>query len=279
MDLKYEAIVRTRTADADYFWVGPDPTEWWIEGWGGSLLRREPCLLRQSGGQGGRILITGIQSDRRDGSTSRTRIRYDITFTPADEGPLSSRQVEALIRDWWGQRRLGQHEPWPLGKDLDAAISAAATKLGATADGLIESKDARTISQTLAAVADQKHPRSQPQEPLPPDDDSDWAGSGWPAAESVVALEHSRPVAYFASATPRQMGDHLGLPREAFIIVDGDDLLHSRPKRPAPANSPGQQPTKPENRSPMTKVLLIAVGAGAVIVAVYLVVRGLRGRD
>lgn len=276
MELTYRVRLRTRSTDKDYFWVGADPDEWWL-GWGTSLLRRQPCLLREVHEGDERILLTRIVSNRRDGSSSRTRIRYDIalertaTATPGDGGAasaptgLAAAKAVGLVQEWWKQRHFGHQDPWPLGQLIDNLLSRQAFDRGQSIDAFLQLSSAEPVEAALQGLPDWTGPIKTRIEPEP---DVAWIGAEHP--DTSAYLHSTRSIAYFVAASAKDAERRLGLGSEVVIIADGDDASHqhsrdaqSRPKAEA-AGPP--RITRPHQVRLWTIVLLAALTLALAIV-------------
>ncbi len=222
MELSYRVILRTRSSDTDYFWVGDDPEEWWATGWGDSLLRRQPCYLVDVSDGDIRLLLTGVVSGRRDGSSSRTLIRYELAMRRSPDGAGVPRaHIDWLIRAWWQQRNRVGSAPWPLGLELDDALGSEAAAQGVPVDALLERHDAATVESALrrlpeATVISSKKGHA----------DAAWVGSNH--LDVAEYLHGSTSLAYFAAVSPDDVGAGLGLGRDVIAIVDGDSDVHPR---------------------------------------------------
>lgn len=222
MGLTFDVWIRTRTSERDYFWVGSTPHEWWLD-WGPSLLRRTPCLLRDTG-ERQRIFLSRIVSARRDGSSSSTQIRYDLAFEEShSEGGLSSGQVTGIIEQWWRQRSLSHSEVWPLAANLDHLITRRAEAAGLTLDNFLESADG-VRSVDLVDIAE-----SVPPAPTELEVATRWVGALESDAHRLI---HTRAgVAYFTSATREYVDGESGLPTGVVVILDGESGTGRQPVR------------------------------------------------
>ena len=282
MELSYEVHIRTRSTDHDYDWIGAAPDEWWTEpAWGRGLLRLRPCLLREeTAADRGRILLTGIQSSRHDGSPSHTRISYDITLTPNPQGPLDAASAAALVRGWWSQRSLGVGREWPLGLALDQELSTEAVRQGVTTDTLLESDGGTSASTAVAAVAAGLRELSTGTTAAPHDPESmsdmGWIGANHPLVDEIL-IGGSRPIAYFSAVDSRTATDPSnGIDRRIMLIVDGSAEIHAIPKSPAPGGSqPGPNPEIPRPRA--RRAILLAVAGAMGLLILYLIVRSILG--
>ena len=249
--------------------MGGDPVEWWTKGWGHSLLRLRPCLLRQSGAAGG-ALLTGIPSGRHDGSSSHTRINYDLALFASPGGSLLETHVDALVLAWWRQHSTDSNRPWPLGIELDNAIARIATIDGIPIDEVIESSGPDRVERVvLAAIGNVASPT------LPSHDALDaeavrWVGSANADIEAVVLGDQS--IAYFAAATPKDMEGSagIGVGSGIVVIIDGDDGVHERPKQMAPDPRPGQNELHPTSHPVPIILLLVATALGILILYLIL---------
>lgn len=267
--MSYQAVVRTRTTNVDYFWVGQEPEEWWTSGWGRGLLRLRPCLLREAQESGGRIFLSAVRSGRRD--AVGTYIRYEILLVPSPDGPLSDDSIRTLLQSWWGDRGKGSSETWELGRALDIALSDEASRRQDSVDALIRARDADVMSQCLAeAVSQQAHSVSADGEPVPADFHG-WVGANWSGTNRLLAS--GQGLAYFASIGAEEHADALDLPRGVILVVDGDDALHAVPKVMARrSRAPSGERTRrsrPKNLQTL-QVSLITIG---VILLILLLLR------
>lgn len=228
MELTYQLYMRTRSSDRDYFWVGDTPEEWWTT-WGSSLLRRQPSLLRDTIGGRERIFLSRVVSSRRDGSSSRTLIRYDLALvaetTPTSSG-ISAGQTTWLIGQWFAQRTLGAQELWPLGERIDALLESAARRGGVTVDQLLESDS----PEIRAAV--QELPVASVEQPAQFDPMVRWIGSANPKTLSYLC--GAPKLTYFVGTTPNDAKAGLALANDVVIVVDGDDGEHPREAQEGP---------------------------------------------
>ena len=227
-------VLRTRSTDRDYFWVGDDPEEWWAKGWGDSLLRRQPCYLCDLSAGDVRLLLTGVVSGRRDGSSAQTLIRYELAMRRSSDGAgVPKAHVDWLIQAWWQQRHLASNEPWQLGLDLDDVLELEAAARGVSVDTLLERHDAATVESALRRLPEATVIQS-PKDP----GNAAWVGSNHPDVHDY--LHGSTSLAYFAAVSPADADAGLGLRRDVLAIADGDGDLHARrevqatrPKDPA----------------------------------------------
>lgn len=220
MELTYEVRLRTRSTDRDYFWVGTDPDEWWMA-WSDSKLRRAAALVRDVSSAGDRLYLTSVVSGRRDGSGSRTPIRYEIALTQSSEvHGISAGQVRWLINSWWQERGTLPNAQWRLGRQIDAALESAAKERGLSVDELLESRDATVIATALASL-----PEVPERTPFETIGEPSWIGSEHP--EIKAYLGQQRSVAYFA-ALPLAAAQQLSLRRDVLLVIDGDAGIHPR---------------------------------------------------
>ncbi len=261
MELNYRVVLRTRSTDRDYFWVGDDPEEWWAKDWGDSLLRRRPCYLRDRSTGDVRLLLTGVVSGRRDGA--QTLIRYELAMErSSDDAIVPQAQVDWLIDTWWGKRKSASNEPWELGLKLDDVIGQVAAAQGVSVDTLLEQGDAVTVESALLRlpkVTDIPSPKDS--------DGAAWVGSNHPDVPGY--LHGSTALAYFAAVNPADAEAGLGLPRGVLAIVDGDsdfhpEVLTTNPKGPA-ASRP--QPTS-KYQLRLLVIFLVALLLALTVVAI-----------
>jgi hypothetical protein len=222
VELNYRVVLRTRSTDSDYFWVGEDPEEWWATGWGDSLLRRQPCYLCDVSAGDVRLLLTGVVSGRRDGSSAQTLIRYELAIgRSSDDGGLPQTQVDWIIRAWWQQRNLTSNAPWQLGLDLDDVLAREAAARDVSVDILLEGRDALAVESALRRLPGVSAIQS-------PDDPGNaaWVGSDHPSVPEY--LHGSTSLAYFAAVSPADADAGLALRRDVLVIADGDAKFHAR---------------------------------------------------
>lgn len=272
MELIYRLYMRTRSSDRDYFWVGGTPEEWWTT-WGSSLLRRQPSLLRDTIDRRERIFLSRAVSSRRDGSSSRTLIRYDLALVAdrtATSSGISGRQVDWLIGEWFAQRTLGAQSTWPLGAKIDALLESAAERIGVTVDSLLENESPAVVTavQDLpgASVARSGQGAVEPA--------VTWIGSANPKALSYLC--GAPKLAYFVGTTPKDAKRGLALADDVVIVVDGDAGEHGResqgasvPKAPA-APSPRKVDRTHQLRLVGTMVLILLAVVAASALALLL---------
>lgn len=219
MELTYHVVLRTRSTDRDYFWVGNDPDEWWRR-WGDSKLRRQPTYVREVSATGDRLFLTGVVSGRRDGSSSHTAIRYEIAAQRATDGlGMSAAQITGLIDAWWNQRLTATQTSWQLGLEIDTVLTDQAVAEQLSIDALLENRDEAQVESALRRLAWSGSPVTSP--PAVP---AGWIGADHP---DVAELLHgSRSIAYFAGVGPTEAVSDLGLPSDVLLVVDGDRDIH-----------------------------------------------------
>lgn len=266
MELSYRVVLRTRSTDRDYFWVGDEPEEWWAKGWGDSLLRRQPCYLCDLSDGDVRLLLTGVVSGRRDGSSSQTLIRYELAMRRSPDGAgLPQAQVDWLIRAWW-QQRLAGTAPWRLGLELDDVLRREAAAQGMSVDTVLEQHDAVTVESALRRLP--KAPvMSSPKEL----GHAAWVGSNHPEVPDY--LHGSTSLAYFAAVNPTDAEAGLGLRRDVLAIADGDSDFHPpREVQLTPPKGPAAIRPQPMGRyqirlwAIVLLVLLLAATVTAILV-------------
>lgn len=244
----YTVGIRTRGTDADYRWIGTPPEEWWTRPeWGSSHLRRQPCLLVRVRPDGRDILMTRIQSTRRDGSSSRARIRYDLAFSTApgeSSALLDSDAVVQAVTAWWTQRDHGHLDAWPLGQQLDEALGVPDPTNCAALDEAVQTRSLpRSAWRALSNLWTRDAPPTSDAKVSTAravGDDVDWIGSDHSALPSLLTRTitdetAARSLAYFVAM------DSSGFERgevaeDVLLVVDGDAEEHHFPKAEAGKN-------------------------------------------
>lgn len=265
MELTYRLYLRTRSSDRDYFWVGDAPEEWWTD-WGSSLLRRQPSLLRDTVDGRERIFLSRVVSARRDGSSSRTLVRYDLALEAegrATPSGISSAKVDWLIDQWWSQRSLGVQNTWPLGEEIDRLLEADAAGKGLSVDDLLE-QEGPDVRSAFRGLPDMTGPR-----PGEPDPEFDWVGS---ASRSTVSyLRRAPKLVHFVGTTPVDAQNGLELPEGVVIIVDGDAAEHRRKiSRPLAPKVPAAPAPPQIERTHQIRLLAALLSAAVLLTAAVL---------
>jgi hypothetical protein len=270
MVMTYSATVRTRTVAQDYEWIGGHPEEWWTTGWGSNLLQLRPCLLHEAGHEG-RVLLTGIQSGRYD--FSQARITYDLTFTPNTDGLLTASNVDALVLEWWRQRKTEPGQTWHVGEVLDRTLARTAKSVGQTLDSFLESASPSQIQSAILEIAERFEVPPSVVDQLVDPQNVLWVGSDAVSAKGLIL--GPAQIAYFASITPEMMQEPIAFDAETIVIVDGDSGVHHR--RPKALTS-APKPRREGNRDrQLRKGLLVAAACLSGLIVLYLALRAIIG--